>query len=294
MFLGYLVLKSRFRLVHYHFVLEEYELLHRIFRFFRLPVIATFHGSDVNLCLDDDFVGKVAKRIVSDSKWVTAVSENLRLHLQEKLPDCAAKTRVIHNSCNPEFWNQVIATKSESPKAIDVLFVGGLIPVKGPDLLLEAIRIVAETKPDVRAVLIGEGTMRDSLETQCEEEGLSRHVEFVGVVPHDKVVEYYRRSRLVAIPSHYEGHSLVAIEAGLSTIPVAAFDVGGIREIVMHNETGVLVSPENTADLAEAILSLLSDREWADRMGRRAREQAIERFRPERMVRQYLDLYSEI
>jgi glycosyltransferase involved in cell wall biosynthesis len=83
---------------------------------------------------------------------------------------------------------------------------------------------------------------------------------------------------VMCLASHREPFGLVYVEAALAEKPVIACDAGGAPEIIAHGETGLLVRPQNVPDLAEAILSILDNRDQSATMGRRGRELALERF----------------
>ena len=83
---------------------------------------------------------------------------------------------------------------------------------------------------------------------------------------------------VMCLPSHREPFGLVYVEAALAEKPVIACEAGGAPEIIEHGETGLLVRPQNVPDLAQAILTLLDNRDQAAAMGRRGRELALDRF----------------
>ena len=101
-------------------------------------------------------------------------------------------------------------------------------------------------------------------------------------------------STLVIMPSRMEGFGLVALEAALRGRPVVATRIEGLSDVVIDGETGVLVPPEDTDALTEAVINLLSREDRRASLGRRARERALERFRWEDQVTAYDLLYREL
>jgi glycosyltransferase involved in cell wall biosynthesis len=111
-------------------------------------------------------------------------------------------------------------------------------------------------------VVAGDGPLRDRLP------------EALGFVPHDRLLGLYERAAVVACPSHREGYGVVCAEAMAHGRPVVASAVGGLRDLVVDGETGLLVPPGDVAALRGALERLLGDGALRARMGRAARERA--------------------
>jgi glycogen(starch) synthase len=175
-----------------------------------------------------------------------------------------------------------------------ILCLGRLVPEKGFDLALAAFSVICHRFPGARLVLAGDGREWDNLKQRATELGLALSVEFVGGVPPDKVTDLIAEATLVLIPSRLEGFGLVALEAGSMARPVVATRVGGLPEVIVHEETGLLTESENSEALAGAIELLLEQPEKAERMGRAARERAQREFGWERYVDVYDGLYRKL
>ena len=166
--------------------------------------------------------------------------------------------------------------------------VGRLEHEKGHDLLLRALPEV----PDVEAVIVGDGGVRADLERLADELGLSERVRFTGW--RDDARELMGTFDLFVQPSRFEAQGVAVVEAMLAGVPVAGTDVGGIADVVADGETGWLARPEDAGDLARVVRAALADREALSRIGRRAREVALERYTAERMAGDFLALYDEL
>jgi len=147
----------------------------------------------------------------------------------------------------------------------DVLYLSRLYPQKGVDVLLEAMRRIPDPPP---LRIVGDGPLRAALEEQAR--GLP--VTFVGHVPLQSVRAQLERARFLVFPSRWEGFPNVILEAMDRGLAVVATDVGAVREIVAHGETGYVVPPGDPEALALRIRELWNDPDTADRMGRLARE----------------------
>jgi glycosyltransferase involved in cell wall biosynthesis len=165
--------------------------------------------------------------------------------------------------------------------------VGRLAPEKGFDVLLHALQQV----PGLTAVLAGKGPERERLEQLAAELGVADRVLMPGFVPDART--WMAMYDVFAIPSRSEGMPLTLIEAMLASRPVVVTAIGGMPDVVVDGETGLVVPPEDPDALAEALRQLFGDGARAA-MGARGRARATEEFSFEHMVRSYEALYEEL
>src|SRR5262249_15359544 len=142
-------------------------------------------------------------------------------------------------------------------------------------------------------IIAGDGPERSSLEKQIVELDLSANVKLAGWVPPDNVPFLLNTATLVVIPSRAEGFGLVALQAALMARRVVATRVGGLPEVVVNGETGLLVEPEQQA-LGEAVTFLLAGPQVAAAMGVKARRHAVNNFSFDRHVNAYDGLYRKV
>ena len=166
-------------------------------------------------------------------------------------------------------------------------------PDKGVDLALSAFASVSGRFPDARLTLAGDGQDRVKLEKQAVQLGISDMVEFLGWVDNGEVPSLMNTSTVVLVPSRIEAFGLVALEAALMARPVVASDAGGLPEVVVNGETGLIFEKDDKDGFAKAITFLLENPEEASRMGQRARHRALETFRWDRYVDAYDALYRD-
>ncbi len=178
------------------------------------------------------------------------------------------------------------------PGAPVVASVGRFVPYKGYRYLLEAARLVREAADDVHWILVGDGELRSELEAQCRSQGLEAWVRFTGW--REDIPEILAMADLFVLPSLGEHFGRVLIEAMAMGKAVVATDAGGVPEIVVHGETGLLVSPAQPRPLADAVLSLVNDPAWARRLGQAGRLRAEAEFSLSRHVKSVETLYAEL
>ena len=164
---------------------------------------------------------------------------------------------------------------------------------KGLDILLEAIRILAADRPEIRLKVAGRGKDINRLLQKTYELSIRENVEVIGPVDDEQRNELFSGARMLLMPSRFEGFGMVAAEAMAAGLPVIAADSGSLPEVVDPPNGGVLVPSENPAALAGAVASLLDDATRRRALGRSARRSA-ERFRWDRIAEQHLEFLEAI
>ncbi|CAN5680786.1 D-inositol-3-phosphate glycosyltransferase [soil metagenome] len=155
-----------------------------------------------------------------------------------------------------------------------LLFVGRIQPLKGVDVAIGALSALAD--PAAVLVVVGGPSGPDGDEEArraralVADAGLDDRVRFVAPRPHHLLSTYYRAADVCLVPSRSESFGLVALEAAACGTPVVAADVGGLRSVVDHGSTGVLIDGRAPVDYAAAVAELLDDRTAAQAMGRAA------------------------
>ena len=170
------------------------------------------------------------------------------------------------------------------PDATIVLCMGALSPEKRVDVAIEATALL----PEVRLLVVGDGPERARLEAIARAAAPDR-VNFLGQTPHPQGP--LAAADLVVLPSDTEGQPRVAVEAGLSGLPVVATKVGGLGEIIEEGSTGLLVPPGDAARLAEAVWAALATR---IEMGRAARQYCAAQFDLARVAEQWRTLLKSV
>jgi glycosyltransferase involved in cell wall biosynthesis len=207
----------------------------------------------------------------------------------------------VHNGiaipAAPPGANGVRAELGIPTEARLVAEVGRLCAVKGQRELIEAVARLADRRPDLHALVVGDdleagGRYRDELVRAANSLGVSARVLFAGYRP--DVPAILDVVDVVVLPSWIEGLPIVLLEAMAHGLPVVATPVGGTPELVVDGETGLLVPPHDPERLAEAIERLLAEPELGRRLGEAGRARVRERFAEEAMTGRVLRLYDEI
>ncbi len=180
------------------------------------------------------------------------------------------------------------------PEQIVIGKIARLFPLKGHEFVIAAAKPVVAACPQVRFLLVGDGILRSNYEAAIQQAGLSEHFLFTGLVPPERIPELIHAMDIVAHTSLWEGLARVLPQGLLAGKPVVSYDVDGAREVVRSGETGYLLPPESTDELAQALITLSRDAGLRNRFGSRGRELYTDPFRHETMTRRIRDVYAEV
>jgi glycogen(starch) synthase len=247
------------------------------------PLLVSFRGPPPEQGDRRDTVFGHAMRAAT---WITAVSESALRRVRALAPEVTPRSSVLHNGL--ELPALAPSPLPWSPPRIAC--VGRLVPEKGFDLALRALARLVPRYPALRLTLAGDGPERARLEALARKLGLDGSVTFLGWLPPTRVPAMLNEATLVVVPSRWEGLPGVAIQAAQMARPVVATRVGGIPEIVLDGETGLLVDQDDAPALAAAIASLLERPGQAAEMGHAGRRHARAAFD----WRRYLDAHDAL
>lgn len=282
-------------LVHSHWLIPQSVVAGWFTRSGRLPHVATAHGSDVlglNLPGMRAILGYAAK----NSDLITVNSCELERELRRRIG--RREIRIIPIGARiPD--PSSIAGNLELRKSLTdgshlVGFVGRVIPEKG---IFQFVRLIAELRVravDVRGLIVGGGSAEADAQALARELGVHAAVQFTGAVDPERVPLYMSVADTLVVPSHYEAQGLVAIEAMLMGLPVVAFEVGGLREIVVDGETGITVPAGDVGALTAAVERLIETPELRTRLALRAREKAESKFTLETAADRFDEEYQRL
>ena len=234
-----------------------------------------------------------------------ALSTDIRHELQLHKVDASAIV-TIPNGYDPERFNpardeherlQLRRRLGLNETGQLVVFTGRLLRSKGLPLLVSVWRKVAAAHPDTTLVIVGSGrglmgSCEDEIRAAVAQQALVGRVLFAGSV--SNVEDYLRSSDVFVFPTEDEAFGISLIEAMACGLPCIATTVGGIKDIVRHGMTGILVAPGDAEALCEALHTMLGDPDRAAIMGQRAAGVARERYARQSVAQQYMNLFDSL
>jgi glycosyltransferase involved in cell wall biosynthesis len=179
----------------------------------------------------------------------------------------------------------------DNDKRLVIGAIGRMVQEKGFGTLLGAFEILLARGIEAELVLIGDGPLHSTYQSYVGKIGPS-HVRFLGEVP--KACRLLQGLDVIVQPSLAEGLGIVPIEAMLAGRPVIASEVGGLPEVVVHGETGLLVKPGDRVALADALQLLIERPEWRTRLGEAGKKRAESLFSRQAMINATLQEYKTV
>jgi glycosyltransferase involved in cell wall biosynthesis len=289
----YSMLKSgQYELVHAHGF--KAAMLARLpARLTGLPCLVTVHG---DLAYGNQgALGRFYRRSERIfSCWTCGyitVSQWLAEHLRTSFGVPAGRITVIPNGIDA---HEERANGAPLPFADDVILVGTvarLAPQKGVAYFLQAAKQIVSCLPDIRFVVVGDGPLRSELEDLCRKLDIEGYVAFTGY--RYDVPALLRRFCVFVLPSLSEGQGITVLEAMAAGCPVVASDIGGLRELVKHGKTGLLVEAGNVNELSDAVTRLLQDSLLRQELAERGKANVLQ-YQMGEMIQQTKNVYHRI
>ena len=245
---------------------------------FRLPIALTLHAPFF-YASKNPFLGQIAEisdQIFCVSKWVLEQTTNL-------VPAAAHKLQLIYNGL--PLPNIIPTPLPFSPPVL--LLLGRLSPEKGFHTAIQAFSLLKNDGSKARLVIAGGGQELPFLERLVDQLELKDSVEFTGELVREEGLHWINQATFMIVPSYFESFGLVALEAMHMKRPVIASRIGGLEEIVLDNETGLLIPPHDPIALHQAIQTLINQPDKAVQMGLNGYKRSIQQFTLEQNIIAY-------
>lgn len=287
-----------------------------------IPLILTLHSLEPHRPWKEEQLANayavstwLEKTALLNADGIIAVSKSMMEDVQQLYGISPEKIRVIHNGIDldhykPTFDKEIIGSYGINPDKPFVLFVGRITRQKG---IIHLINGIPHLDGDIQIVLCAAVPDTEAMDRKLNDKieevrGNSKNqiILISETVPEDHLAVLYSHASVFVCPSVYEPFGIINLEAMACNTPVVASAVGGIREVVVHNETGLLVDfepgdnfepkrPEQfSRDVAAAINQLLASPEKLKTMGIESRKRVEQHFSWENIARQTLDYYREV
>jgi len=226
---------------------------------------------------------------------VVSVSNKLKKDLEAHAYIPEGKIKVIYNGVDGsrfQLAGREVTRTELGYRDTDIVIgvVGRMEQVKNYKLLIDVLADIQDTR-NIRLLAIGEGLEKIKLEKQVNDSGLGKIAVFPGYM--ENVERYYAAMDIFVLPSFSEGLSNTLLEAMISGVAAIGSKVGGNKEIIRDNDTGLLFTSNSKEELSNCIVRLLDEKE-RQRLSTNARHDISERFSIDRMVHEYEDLYMGV
>ena len=235
---------------------------------------------------------KLKKKTLAEADLIVAKHRDAYQWLVKCMKVPEKKIRIIPDCIDTELFNPKRVHVEEHDNVI--LFVGGLVKEKGVHILLKALHHVSKRIPKIEGWIIGDGPQKNYLKSLIQKLNLKDNVRLIGYVPRVEIPNYYVSSSIFVYPPIYSATPAVFIEAMACERPVIATNAGGAPEIIIDNVTGLLVPPNDTNSLANAIITLLENQKLRKNMGKAGRKWVEKNFSRRVIAEKMTDAYKEL
>jgi glycosyltransferase involved in cell wall biosynthesis len=268
------------------------------------PLILTVHSTEVGraqgLHGPDSFtIDGFEWWATYEARKVIVTSEAMKNEVSGHFKLPTDKIEVIPNAVDVERFEipvdrQWVRGKYVAPHEKMVLFTGRLTPQKGVEYLIHAVPLILKRNPEAKIVIIGEGWLRDSLQTLARSMGCQDKVFFTGFLSERDLAEAMVSADVLTVPSVYEPFGIVALEGMAAGVPVVASKTGGLAEVIEHGETGILVYPRDPESIAWGVSQILSNPNYAQQIVKNAKEKLRKNFSWDAVAEKTIRLYEEV
>jgi colanic acid/amylovoran biosynthesis glycosyltransferase len=266
------------RHLHVHWASHPATLALIVSKFSNITYSITAHAHDIQVFRN------LLDWKIAEARFVRTCTEFNRRLLEELYPrETRGRMTVIHYGVDPDLYVDDMK-RAVTPARQRILCVASHRPYKGLPYLIEACRILRDEGHAFDCNLVGTGPMRDELAQMIRDRNLEDCVHLLGAQPEAEVARLLKETTFFVLPSiiqkdgMMEGMPNALIEAMATGRAVISTSIAGIPELIDHGSTGLLVPPEDSVALADAIRQMLTDPERTRRMGERGRERILREF----------------
>lgn len=258
----------------------------------KIPFILFSHGTDVLAGTRTNWKKRMVRMVAKEARAMVFNSESLKRRLLRVLPEFEKKSLVLYpcpdedlyTPVDPVFLDALRQRYALQGKKV-MLSIGRIEEGKGYTHMVRLLPTLLKRIPNLVWIVIGEGPKRKQMIASIQEKGLHNVVRYLGEVPHQEIKPFYYLADMFALLTHpdngkEEGLGLVFLEAAAAGLPVVAGRSGGVPEAVLHTQTGVIVDIyKGDTQVVDAMYQLLSNKEYAQRLGEQAKARMKSEFR---------------
>jgi glycogen(starch) synthase len=276
-------------------------------RSYKAPLLSTIHATERGRGRGS--LGSDQSRAIHHVEWwltyeswrVIACSEYMRDEIADYFGCPQDKIDVVPNGVDTVRFDQLDGQSFNHfrnmyalPFEQIVFSVGRVVYEKGLHVLLKAMPLILAQQPSAKTVIAGKGSELESLRSLAWSLDVGEKVLFTGFISDEDRDRLFKIADCAVFPSLYEPFGIVALEAMAAKCPVVVSDVGGLKDVVEHGETGITVHPDDPSSLAWGIVHTLQYPEWSAARVESAYRVVREVYNWERIARMTADVYRQI
>jgi glycosyltransferase involved in cell wall biosynthesis len=273
--------------IHCHYATHPALLAYVIHQFTDIPYSITIHSHDIY----DNHV--MLQQKLEEAEFIITISQFNVKYLEALLGNWIRdKTKVIHCGITPSDFNE--RPKTEIGNTFNILQIGSLHWKKGQTDLIRAAKLLTEKLTNFKITIVGEGDERKKLEALIDKLELNNYVNLLGAKSQQQVREILPQADCYIQSSVSEGIPVAIMEALASQLPVIATDITGIPEIVIDNQTGYLIPPNNPEALAKAIYHVYTNYKEASGFAQSGQKLVYEEYNLQKNVKDLVQVFHNL
>lgn len=286
-----IIIKRKIDIIHAHWWIPSGMVAFSLSALTNKPYIVTTHGTDITLLNNNSLLRILAKLTFKKSSYITSVASPHKSILSNQIGIDESKVDVLPMPVDPLlFYPQ----ETKKPEGNIILSIGRLVKAKGFEYLIDAVNLLKFKGKRFHLMIIGDGPDKQLLQNKIKEHGLNNNIEIIPSMPRYKLNKFYNLCDIFVLPSLSEGVSVAVLEALACKNAVITTPVGGMCDIVIDNQTGLIVPQKNTSALANAIEKLLNDRKLALRLAENGYRLVKENFTPLKSAKRMQNIYCKV
>lgn len=255
------------------------------------------HGHGLDVFLDVSYKDKkncdkiveASKEVYENADAFIGVSQKVVDNVTQRV-DMGERTYVAYNGVGVENFHPEVHKNDK----IKIISVGNLIPLKGHDYTLRALKVLNEKYPNRFSMkLLGRGYLEQELKELASELGLDNIVEFEGYIPYSELANEVRKGDVFVLPSYYEALGCVYLEAMASGLPSIGCKNNGIDEIIEDGVDGFLIDVKNVDQIVESVEKLMDEDVRSD-MAKKARKKVETGYTWDDSAKTVSDVYNKV
>jgi len=280
-------------LLHIHYAIPVGVSAYLAKQITNVPVAITAHGSDIHTLGVDPAYNPIISHVFNSVDGISTVSNYMKNEITTKF----ANNRDIEVLYNPidthkyrKLETQVCDFRIKHEK--NFVHVSNFRPIKNTPFIVEAFAEVVRQFPDVGLIMVGEGPERKKSEEMANQLDIRDHVIFQGV--RNSLTPIYNCASALLSASSKESFGLTLAEAMACEVPVIAPNVGGVSEVLDHDENGFIYTLDDKETFVNYMLQLLEDESQVKAFGKKGREKVVNQFESVKITKMYLDWFNKI
>lgn len=286
---------EKFDLIHGHYAYSDGFIAAIYKKIFKIPCVLTVHGNDLVKVFDfkSDFANILLNFFKTSIEKFTVRTVDQIIFVSESLKNTAVSWKTPLNKLNviPNGVNEIYFDVIRNPTDNLTLFtLRQHVDKNGLIFAIDAMKSIIAKYPDTHLFILGDGPLKNDLIERTEKLKLGRNISFEGYLVGNKFDLLFSSTKIMLVPSKYEGFGIVVLEGMAAGIPVIASKVGGIPEIIEDHKSGILVPPQNPEKIAEAVFELMSNDKLYDEISKAGKIRAQE-FSWDKFAKDTIEVY---